>query len=269
MVKICILLLVCAAILVFGALGNECAQAGDEVAKKKVDGEKVSWAIVALTRKMQVSDSQRRNKAIAKFIRPYASKHNITVIFFSEVPCPSQTMDSWQKTFEGIAQVKVINTADRAMKTKTNENAAGFGYKYMCKFFSIDLYDYLQDFNYYLRCDTDCFFTDLNYDLFAWAEDNNLGYVNMQGLSCMFRGLLLFTVGTLESPDLLLPHSMINLAWHNTIILIKPILQPLNQLIQVRVHSEEARGAQAHERDAADVDERVHGEVLDRSFGHD
>ena len=32
------------------------------------------------------------------------------------------------------------------------------------------------DYDYYLRLDSDCYVTKLNYDIFQWAEDNNVSY---------------------------------------------------------------------------------------------
>lgn len=49
----------------------------------------------------------------------------------------------------------------------------------MCKFFAIDMYDYLQagGYDYYMRCDTDCYLNPtLRYDILAWAESRNVGY---------------------------------------------------------------------------------------------
>jgi hypothetical protein len=51
----------------------------------------------------------------------------------------------------------------------------------MCKFFTIDLYDYLRqgDYDYYMRCDTDCYIAPsqpLRFDLLQWAEDRAVGY---------------------------------------------------------------------------------------------
>lgn len=43
-------------------------------------------------------------------------------------------------------------------------------------FFSLDLYDYLKEFDYYMRCDSDCFLKRMDYDILKWAEESNVGY---------------------------------------------------------------------------------------------
>ena len=46
----------------------------------------------------------------------------------------------------------------------------------MCKFFSLDLYDYLRGFDYYMRVDSDCYLRTLSYDIFEFAENKGLQY---------------------------------------------------------------------------------------------
>lgn len=138
--------------------------------------DKKSWAIVALTRKLGAEDTRVRNEAIAWRIKPYAHKHNLTVVFFSEVELPADSFQSWNRIFKGIADVKYINTAEKKLSKGEGGNDKGFGYKYMCKFFGIDMYEYLKDFDYYFRLDSDCYITRLKYDVFQWAEDHALGY---------------------------------------------------------------------------------------------
>ena len=46
----------------------------------------------------------------------------------------------------------------------------------MCKFFMLDMYDYLKEYDYYMRVDTDCHITKLEYDVFKWIEDNKVQY---------------------------------------------------------------------------------------------
>jgi hypothetical protein len=64
----------------------------------KNEPQMASWAIVALTRKLGISDTQRRNTAIAEKIRPYAHKHNLTVIFFSEVEVRARDLPRTART---------------------------------------------------------------------------------------------------------------------------------------------------------------------------
>lgn len=49
----------------------------------------------------------------------------------------------------------------------------------MCKFFTVDLYDYITQYDYYLRVDSDNVIIpprDKNYDFFSWIENNNVEY---------------------------------------------------------------------------------------------
>ncbi len=46
----------------------------------------------------------------------------------------------------------------------------------MCKFFSLDIYDYLKEFDYYMRCDTDCYLQRVSFDILQWAQDKDVGY---------------------------------------------------------------------------------------------
>jgi len=80
---------------------NECIDMDKYSLPAKV--ERPKWAIVALTRKLDILD--KRNGLIAKAIKPFASKHDITVIIFSEVDFGAAVVDKWKQTFQGIAQV--------------------------------------------------------------------------------------------------------------------------------------------------------------------
>jgi len=46
----------------------------------------------------------------------------------------------------------------------------------MCKFFMLDIFEYLRPYAYYLRCDTDCFVESLGRDIFSWAEQEDVHY---------------------------------------------------------------------------------------------
>ncbi len=157
--------------LFFNTIANNCV---DEVKlhdASKVSFEKKRWAIVALARPGK-SDIEQRNKLLAEKLAPYSKHHNITVLFFSEKKFSPSTVQVWTKTFKEIANVRVIDTYDKGFNMHER-----FGYKYMCKFFSLDMYDYLKDqYDYYMRCDTDCYLNNAKFDILQWAEDLNVGY---------------------------------------------------------------------------------------------
>jgi hypothetical protein len=134
--------------------------------------KKYKWAIVALVRAgRKTADTQKRNAMVADFIRPYAEKHSFTMIYFSEEKIPKAFDEGVTNRFKGIADVRFIDTADKGFSLREK-----YGYKYMCKFFGIDIYNYLREFDFYMRCDTDCFLKKPEYDIFQWAETNHVSY---------------------------------------------------------------------------------------------
>lgn len=153
---------------------NTCAQTVDSyVPPKQIasnENRKLRWAVVALARPKGI-DALKRNKLLTEKIRPYADRHDITIIVFSEQNFDSASLSNWQRPFAGLATVRYINTARHGWREKQR-----YGYKYMCKFFAMDIYEHLVEFDYYMRCDTDCFMVQLNYDIFQWAADNDVGY---------------------------------------------------------------------------------------------
>ena len=137
----------------------------------RVVNQKVRWAIIALI-KPGKSDLRIRNDHLIKIIKPYSQSHNITIIFFSEVEYPLSSLAGWIDDFKGVGNVRLINTASNGFNGPER-----YGYKYMCKFFSLDVYEYLKnDYDYYMRCDTDCFIKKLDYDIFQWAVDEKVEY---------------------------------------------------------------------------------------------
>ncbi len=137
------------------------------------------WAIITLSRPSDPYILQR-NAAIVSKLRPYASQHNITSIFFSEEVIPESVEKQWRSGFESIGvAVKIINTAKYAyypLKEDGSSNEAVFGYRYMCKFFALDVYKYLKPYDFYFRIDSDCFLQHLNFDILKWAEDSRVEY---------------------------------------------------------------------------------------------
>ena len=133
------------------------------------------WAIVSLTRPDSRSRSiHTRNDQLATHLRPFAAKHDITAVFFSELPFSQLTQLIYRKAFKGVAAVQFVDTSIRGYHQPPA--LSRFGYKYMCKFFSLDMYDYLQGFDFYMRCDSDCYVKRLPYDVLQWAEDHGVQY---------------------------------------------------------------------------------------------
>lgn len=134
--------------------------------------QKSKWAIVALI-KPEKAEIHQRNDAIVEKLGPYTKSHDISIIFFSELKFSSQFRQRMYTKFHLFSSVQFIDTSSRAFGPISPER---FGYKYMCKFFAIDMYDFLQPFDYYMRVDSDCYLTDLSYDIFAWAENKQIQY---------------------------------------------------------------------------------------------
>jgi hypothetical protein len=130
----------------------------------------IRWAIICLTKPANPSLSLR-NHNLALILKKFSASYKIDVIFFSEYKIPSNEVTSFQRTFENVANVKIIDTSSLGFTTKER-----YGYKYMCKFFALDVYDYLKEYDYYMRCDTDCYFQDIKYNLFDWIANNQVEY---------------------------------------------------------------------------------------------
>ena len=142
----------------------------NQINSKQNSNKKTSWAIVALT-KPGKTDLSIRNSAIAQRIRNYSHLYDFTIIFFSEKTFSSNEINEWTKTFDGIAKVKLINTESNGFNLKER-----YGYKYMCKFFALDIYSYLKEYDYYMRIDSDCYLKSLTYDIFSWIETSKIEY---------------------------------------------------------------------------------------------
>lgn len=131
---------------------------------------KLKWAIVALARPGR-SDLQTRNTKLVKMLKPYTKNHSISILIFSEHKFSPSSIQEWSNTFRGFSGVKFVNTADRGF-----QQGERYGYKYMCKFFAYDMYDYLQEYDYYMRVDTDVYVQSIKYDVFDWVERNKVEY---------------------------------------------------------------------------------------------
>lgn len=168
----CRLAMAACALLHCLAAGNTCISmdSKDTTERAIVIPDQPKWAIVALVNKN--ADLRIRNKKLSNILKPYADKHDITVIMFSEHKFDSAKIKSWQIAFDGVALVQVVDTSSRQFTPP----AQPFGYKYMCKFFAYDMYDYLKDYDYYLRCDNDCYIEKLNYDLLDYVAKNDVQY---------------------------------------------------------------------------------------------
>lgn len=127
------------------------------------------WAIVCLAK--PGSEYDKRNNFLARALQPYASQHSIDILFFSELEFNAAERLKLNNTFRDIGEVRVINTFNDGFNLPQR-----FGYKYMCRFFTVEMYKYLADYDYYMRIDTDCHLQPFKYDVFQWVEENKVQY---------------------------------------------------------------------------------------------
>jgi hypothetical protein len=106
-------------------------------------------------------------------LQPYSRQHNITVIFFTEKYLTLiQDTEYWTQYFKSVGYFQFINIESTAYYTPLPT----YGYKWMCKFFTIDIYNYLSQYDYYMRIDTDIYVTKPKYDILKWMEINDIEY---------------------------------------------------------------------------------------------
>jgi hypothetical protein len=133
------------------------------------------WAIVTLIPAtiLNLEMLSRRNELLVYYLKKFPPKNerNISIIMFSEYTFENKTYDAWTNQFRDIAPVQLIDTSSDGFHRRER-----FGYRYMCKFFMLDIYKYLDAYDYYWRLDNDCFVIKLNYDIFSWVEKNGIQY---------------------------------------------------------------------------------------------
>jgi hypothetical protein len=193
--------------------GSAC-QHNNGNAKKEMSvgsgAEKPSWAIVMLAMRKKSADIKERNAKIAEKIAPFAKEHNVTVVVYSEEKFGEKQLLEWQSTFRGVARVEFVNTASNGFEGP-NSGRKTYGYKYMCKFFSIDLFDHLSrgGYDYYMRVDSDCNLAVLNYGALIAITPSRFGRLaNSEGClgkseSCFYssEGFLASSSGCLISSE--------------------------------------------------------------------
>jgi hypothetical protein len=86
-------------------------------------------------------------------LAPYARSHRISILFFSEDEFPVGNVQEWKQQFHEVGDVLLIDVSSKAYSMPPP--LPKYGYKWMCKFFTVDLYEYLLPYDYYLRLDSD------------------------------------------------------------------------------------------------------------------
>jgi hypothetical protein len=135
--------------------------------------ESIKWAIVGLVNlknSKSMKDMQKRNIALSKILKPFAHLHNITILMLSEYPFTNDVKKSFTKDIDGLGNIEYIDVSH----TKSN-NVTHF-YSWMCRFFSLYMYDFIKHYDYYIRVDSDIYIKSISYDIFQWVESNQIEY---------------------------------------------------------------------------------------------
>jgi hypothetical protein len=109
----------------------------------------------------------------------------MTFLFFSEDSFPPTTLQKWREQFHEIGEVHLIDVTSKAYHMPPP--LPQYGYKWMCKFFTVDLYEYLLPYDYYLRIDSDNVVISsslsspsaqpiFSYDFMKYVEENEIEY---------------------------------------------------------------------------------------------
>jgi hypothetical protein len=173
----------CSKILVTSQNCSSIANGSNDSNISRKNSSEVKFAIVALVQNKRDGWLTKRNELLARYLRKNTSSStDLSLLFFSEQKINVSTIEEWNQTFAGTAaKVELVDTADKGYKSG---HGFKYGYEYMCKFFMIDIYEYLVErkIDYYMRMDGDCFIVRLDYDIFSWILSNNVqyGYVIMR-----------------------------------------------------------------------------------------
>lgn len=114
-----------------------------------------------------------RNKLIKENVLPY-NKSDLIIFHEGNILYEHQQLMSNEI---GI-KINFIDISDKCFKNpSTPVDNTLMGYKHMCRFNSIQVYDYLSGYDYAMRLDDDSFIeTIINYNIFQVIKDNNIVY---------------------------------------------------------------------------------------------
>ena len=134
-------------------------------------------AIVGLIRghtdPKRYSNLLRRNRLLRVNVLPQNKRD---VIIFHE----GNIMNQHQEMIAaGIPDIKFVNVRDEFRKPEEVPKGCrtNLGYKNMCRFYAIGIYDYLRDYDYMMRLDEDSFIeSQIKYDVFRQMEEMELDY---------------------------------------------------------------------------------------------
>lgn len=136
-------------------------------------------AIVYLTRKERI---HKLTHSLRLLQQNLLAKHSYPVILFHEGDFTPADGDQLRKICPTLSLRRVnINPPAHIDGSKRREwnmyPRFNVGYRNMCRFFTIGLYEYLEEFDYYMRLDDDSFITsEVPFDPFQFMADNDKRY---------------------------------------------------------------------------------------------
>lgn len=121
----------------------------------------------------------KRNKLLHK---NFNRRYNYPVIIFHE----GNILPEHQKLMAYLTpNVTFISLESKAFIAPTSlpiEYETEIGYKHMCRFYAIQIYDILSEFDYFLRLDDDSYLeSPIKYDIFAFLRQERLIYGYIHG----------------------------------------------------------------------------------------
>ena len=165
-------------------VNGKCIHDGTNITRpvSSISSSETKWAIAALVENYHDGNTFKRNEFLAKYLGKFNStltlNRSIDIIFFSEKIFKSHEIELCNREFQNLSvTVRHINTKKHELPANMlHRGEYSFGYKAMCKFFSKYIYEELLNYDYFIRLDTDCYITELDYNIFEWAENENITY---------------------------------------------------------------------------------------------
>jgi hypothetical protein len=134
----------------------------------------VKWGIICLLNPSKPMEIRDRNKLLRFQLQHFYQEHNFVFIFFSEAEIDEEIKVQILLELCQLGDVQFIDSS----KDRYYLPNMTYGYSYMCKFYAIDMYPYLQalGIDYYLRIDSDCILREMRRDIFTFVERRQLDY---------------------------------------------------------------------------------------------
>lgn len=103
-------------------------------------------------------------------------KFNNDVIIFHE---GNIKQEHQTRIKELTPNIKFVDVSEKAFCLLTGINCQKevLGYNHMCRFYAMQIYDYLDGYDYYMRLDDDSYImSEIRYDIFKFMQENDIVY---------------------------------------------------------------------------------------------